>query len=93
MKQRSAVFTLLAGLTVAMCFASQAVAQEKATLRLDWTALGYHAPFYLGVSRGYYRDAGIDLTILKERALRLSARWWVMALTTSASLTQVRLHS
>jgi NitT/TauT family transport system substrate-binding protein len=67
MKQRSAVFTLLAGLTVAMCFASQAVAQEKATLRLDWTALGYHAPFYLGVSRGYYRDAGIDLTILEGK--------------------------
>lgn len=37
---------------------------EKATLRLDWTVLGYHAPFYLGVANGYYRDAGIDLTIL-----------------------------
>ena len=36
---------------------------QKATLRLDWTALGYHAPFYLGVAKGYYRDAAIDLEI------------------------------
>ena len=41
--------------------------QEKSTLRLDWTALGYHAPFYLGVARGYYRDAGLDLTILEGK--------------------------
>lgn len=38
-------------------------APQKAALRLDWTALGYHAPFYLGVGRGYYRDAGIELEI------------------------------
>src|SRR5579871_5310182 len=41
--------------------------QEKSTVRLDWTALGYHAPFYLGVARGYYRDAGLDLTILEGK--------------------------
>jgi NitT/TauT family transport system substrate-binding protein len=44
-----------------------AQSQEKSTLRLDWTALGYHAPFYLGVARGYYRDAGLDLTILEGK--------------------------
>jgi NitT/TauT family transport system substrate-binding protein len=41
--------------------------QEKSDVRLDWTALGYHAPFYLGVVRGYYRDAGIDLSILEGK--------------------------
>jgi len=41
----------------------QARAQQQVTLRLDWTALGYHAPFYLGVSRGYYRDAGLNVTV------------------------------
>lgn len=45
----------------------QAQSQEKATLRLDWTALGYHAPFYLGVSRGYYRDAGLDVSVLEGK--------------------------
>jgi NitT/TauT family transport system substrate-binding protein len=34
---------------------------EAASLRLDWTPISYHAPFYLAKARGYYRDAGIDL--------------------------------
>jgi NitT/TauT family transport system substrate-binding protein len=50
-----------------------AQSQEKSTLRLDWTALGYHAPFYLGVARGYYRDAGLDLTILEGKGSTLVA--------------------
>jgi NitT/TauT family transport system substrate-binding protein len=45
----------------------QAHALEPTTLRLDWTALGYHAPFYLGVSRGYYRDAGLDVRVLEGK--------------------------
>jgi NitT/TauT family transport system substrate-binding protein len=45
----------------------QAHAQEPTTLRLDWTALGYHAPFYLGVSRGHYRDASLDVTVLEGK--------------------------
>jgi NitT/TauT family transport system substrate-binding protein len=52
----------VAGSTIA-----QAQSQQKATLRLDWTALGYHAPFYLGASRGYYHDAGLDLTIMEGK--------------------------
>jgi len=44
-----------------------AQSQEKSAVRLDWTALGYHAPFYLGVARGYYRDAGFDLNILEGK--------------------------
>jgi len=45
----------------------QAQSQEPTTLRLDWTALGYHAPFYLGVSRGYYRDVGLDVSVLEGK--------------------------
>lgn len=44
-----------------------AVAADKASLRIDWTALGYHAPFYLGVARHYYQDVGIDLVILEGK--------------------------
>ena len=36
---------------------------EPATLRLDWLASGYHAPFFLALDRGFYRDQGIDLQI------------------------------
>jgi NitT/TauT family transport system substrate-binding protein len=65
--QRFAAFCLVLILGLASFGVLPAVAQEKATLRLDWTALGYHAPFYLGVSRGYYRDEGIDLVVLEGK--------------------------
>jgi NitT/TauT family transport system substrate-binding protein len=39
----------------------------KVTLRLDWTTLGYHAPFYLGVAKGFYRDAGLDVDVLEGK--------------------------
>jgi NitT/TauT family transport system substrate-binding protein len=54
----AAIFALISG---------QALARESATLRLDWTALGYHAPFYLGVSRGYYGDAGLNVRVLEGK--------------------------
>jgi NitT/TauT family transport system substrate-binding protein len=50
-----------------------AQSQEKSTIRLDWTALGYHAPFYLGVARSYYRDAGLDLAILEGKGSPMAA--------------------
>jgi NitT/TauT family transport system substrate-binding protein len=40
-----------------------AAALEKATLRLNWLVYGFHAPFYLGEARGYYKAEGIDLEI------------------------------
>lgn len=36
---------------------------QPATLRLDWTPSGYHAPYFYGVAKGYYKDAGVDLQI------------------------------
>jgi NitT/TauT family transport system substrate-binding protein len=53
---------ILAGLIIAL-LASQAHAEDKASLRLNWIVYGFHTPFYLGVQRGYYREQGIDLTI------------------------------
>lgn len=35
----------------------------RATLRLKWLAQTQFAGFYLALARGYYREAGIDLTI------------------------------
>jgi NitT/TauT family transport system substrate-binding protein len=65
----ASTFARLAAFTAAIfaLISGQALAQESATLRLDWTALGYHAPFYLGVSRGYYRDAGLNVRVLEGK--------------------------
>ena len=40
-----------------------AMAVDKVTLRLDWSTIGYHSPFYLAAERGYYKDAGLDVDI------------------------------
>lgn len=51
---------------IAGCFmlaGSPALAQEKATLRLNWLMYGFHTPFHLAVERGYYKAEGIDLEI------------------------------
>lgn len=36
---------------------------KKATLTLNWVPYGEHAPFYYGLKKGFYKDAGIDLEI------------------------------
>lgn len=37
---------------------------QHVSLLLDWIVSGYHAPYYAGVAKGYYRAEGIDLTIV-----------------------------
>ena len=41
--------------------------RDKVVLMLNWYNYGEHAPFYLGLDRGYYRDEGIDLEIQEGR--------------------------
>ena len=43
--------------------AGHAMAEDQASLRLNWIIYGFHTPFYLGLQRGYYKQQGIDLTI------------------------------
>ena len=43
--------------------ATQEQPLKQATLMLNWVPYGEHAPFYYGFEKGYFADAGIDLTI------------------------------
>ena len=54
--------------------AQLAFAQDAVSLRLNWQLLGFHAPFYLGVERGFYREAGINLTINEGRGGAVTAQ-------------------
>lgn len=65
---RRRLASLLGGL-FCLCIGLPAFAQAptKVTLRLDWTTLGYHAPFYLGVAKGFYRDAGLEVEVLEGK--------------------------
>ena len=37
--------------------------RQDVSLRLDWIPTWYHSVFYLALNRGYYSDAGLNLTI------------------------------
>ena len=45
----------------------QAPRAQEVVLRLDWIAYGTHAPFFLALDKGYYRDYGIDLKIVEGK--------------------------
>jgi NitT/TauT family transport system substrate-binding protein len=40
---------------------------DKAVLMLNWYVYGEHAPFILGLKKGYYAEEGIDLDIQEGR--------------------------
>src|ERR1700731_2044316 len=42
-----------------------ALAEDKAVLLLDWLPTGEHAAYFAGLQRGFFRDAGIDLSITR----------------------------
>ncbi|RDE09555.1 ABC transporter substrate-binding protein [Pelagibacterium lacus] len=62
-----AVAFALAGLASVAALGSAGFANaqelERLSLRLDWLPSGYHAPIFLAIDKGYYREAGIDLTL------------------------------
>jgi NitT/TauT family transport system substrate-binding protein len=62
-----------AALSVAALSVSPAAA-EKATFTLNWVAGGDHAPYYYAQKMGWYKDAGIDLTIETGRGSAASAQ-------------------
>ena len=53
----------LLAVVLALALLGPAHAADKASLRLNWLAYGFHAPFYLGVARGLYKAQGIDLDV------------------------------
>jgi NitT/TauT family transport system substrate-binding protein len=40
-----------------------ALADDDVSVRLNWFAAGYSAPFYLGIEKGFYHEAGLNLTV------------------------------
>ena len=51
------------GLTSLSVLAQASAAPVKASLRLKWLPQAQFAGFYYAQAKGYYKDAGIDLTI------------------------------
>lgn len=61
--RKAAAVGLLAGAVLAIGAAEAQAELVKASVRLKWLAQAQFAGFYVGVAKGYYKDAGIELTI------------------------------
>ena len=44
---------------------SAASAQDKFPFRLNWTLYGEHAPFFVALDKGFYKEEGLDVEILE----------------------------
>lgn len=53
---------------------AQAQQLEKVTFRFNWSWVGNYAPVVLGVSRGYFRELGIDLEVAQGKGSGATAR-------------------
>jgi NitT/TauT family transport system substrate-binding protein len=59
---RPAMLALVSGLTFAAT-GSVALAQTKIVLRTDFKFNGYDSPYVLAIARGFYKQAGLDVSV------------------------------
>jgi NitT/TauT family transport system substrate-binding protein len=50
---------------LALLLALPAAAQDKVTLQLNWFHLADHSPVYMALKKGYYKEEGLELTVLR----------------------------
>ena len=55
-------------------FVGPAHANESVSFLLNWVAGGDHAPYYYAQKMGWYKDAGIDLTLLQGKGSMVAAQ-------------------
>lgn len=61
--KRSAGLVLPLAAGFAVILATPLAAETKVTMYLDFLVNGYHSPFYLAKEKGWYKEAGLDVTI------------------------------
>jgi NitT/TauT family transport system substrate-binding protein len=64
---KSLKFMVPAIAVAAILTSGPASALDKVSFRMNWYFGGFHAPFQLGLQRGYYKDEGIDLALNEGR--------------------------
>ncbi|HEY8610772.1 MAG TPA: ABC transporter substrate-binding protein [Roseomonas sp.] len=65
---------LLAGLAAPAILPRRALARERVTFVLNWTAAADHCPYFFAKSQGWYEQAGLDVTIEAGRGSGASAQ-------------------
>jgi NitT/TauT family transport system substrate-binding protein len=61
------MLALVGALAAATALAASASAQalEKFPFRLNWTLYGEHAPFFVALDKGFYKEEGLDVEIME----------------------------
>jgi NitT/TauT family transport system substrate-binding protein len=61
------MLALVGALAAATALASSASAQtlDKFPFRLNWTLYGEHAPFFVALDKGFYKEEGLDVEIME----------------------------
>jgi len=73
--RRAGARLLAAAAVAAVALAAlPAAAQDKMQLQLNWFHLADHSPIYLALKKGYYKEEGIDLTVLRGSGSADSAK-------------------
>lgn len=57
--------TALASALALSLGAGPAVAQEKLTFAVDWIINGGHAGYFMAVTKGYFKQEGLDVTVVR----------------------------
>jgi NitT/TauT family transport system substrate-binding protein len=67
--------SLILGLFAVIAAASPALAQKPTPVKvlLDWAWLPYHAPFLIAQDKGFYKDAGLEVTLEQGRGSATTA--------------------
>ena len=65
--KRSGILLSLMAAAAMSAFAMPAGAQtlDKFSFRLNWTLYGEHAPFFVALDKGFYKEAGLDVDIVE----------------------------
>src|ERR1700754_548949 len=62
-KRMKRLWMMLAATIAVATFSGAASAQDKFSFRLNWTLYGEHAPFFVALDKGFYKDEGLDVEI------------------------------
>jgi len=56
-------YTIAITVWVLLSRAVLAAEPAKLAVQMEWYSLGYHSPFYLAATKGWYKDAGLEISI------------------------------
>jgi NitT/TauT family transport system substrate-binding protein len=71
---KKVLWLVAAALGAAFTLPTAAFAQDKVQLQLNWFHLADHAPIYLALKKGYYKEEGLELNVLRGSGSADSAK-------------------